>query len=202
MDKFNIAEYISIVKKGFVKNCGQGPAGKAVLDCIGAILDKQIFYDDTMVSRLCKHANECPNDMVVAVSDYSFQKDVIKEFRDYVEEDFNSTTIASVCLRMMKLIDSEPNLADCDKERIRTAYSSKDWSVFLAMALIYCVGMQNTNTNKLDPTTDEIPYLNESNNHCPNCGKSLFKKLRNGYNCHFEITKIYDGEFDENTKKS
>ena len=67
MDKFNIAEFITITKKGLVSMSGQGPCGIAFMESIGVLLNPQMFYDDTKISRLVKHTCDAPNEMVTAL---------------------------------------------------------------------------------------------------------------------------------------
>lgn len=200
MDKLNIAEFITITKKGLVSMSGQGPCGIAFMDAIGALLTPQILYDDTKISRLVKHTCDAPNEMVTACSSNDFVKKVINEIKRIIEKDFNKNTIDNVCLRLMRLAQSDPNLADKYKQEIKTAYDSKDWSAFLGVTLIHTISMSNTNENK-EPTANDFPYLTEVNGHCPLCSSNLFKSSRGKKVPYYEITKIISKEMDDETKQ-
>ncbi len=200
MDKLNIAEFITITKKGLVSMSGQGPCGIAFMDAIGALLTPQILYDDTKISRLVKHTCDAPNEMVKACSSNDFVKMVINEIKRTIEKDFNKNTIDNVCLILMNLAQSDPNLADKYKQEIKTAYDSKDWSVFLGVTLIHTISMSNTNENK-QPATNDFPYLSEVNGHCPLCSSNLYKNSRGKTVPYYEITKIISREMDDETKQ-
>jgi len=200
MDKFNIAEYITIVKSGLVSCRGQGPAGILLLEQIGNLLSPNIYFDDTKISRLTKHINNVPNEIINAVSDPRIVAAVISGFSTNVSSDFNSTTIDNVCLNLIRLINNEPNLANSYKTTLNNAYNSGDNSTFLAIALMHAVGMDNTNESK-ETSSDEVPYLTEANNHCPFCGKSLFRNVRGRSISDYQITKIFDDTFDNEIKK-
>jgi len=200
MDKFNIAEYITIVKSGLVSCRGQGPAGILLLEQIGNLLSPNIYFDDTKISRLTKHINNVPNEIINAVSDPRIFAGVISGFKINVSSDFNSSTIDNVCLNLIRLINNEPNLANSYKTNLNNAYNSGDNSTFLAMTLMHAVGMENTNESK-ETFSDEVPYLTEANNHCPFCGKSLFRNVRGRSVSDYQITKIFDNTFDNEIKK-
>ena len=200
MDKFNIAEYIAIVKNGLVSCRSQGPAGILLLEQIGNLLSPIIYFDDTKISRLSKHLNNVPNEVINAVSDPSKVAGVISGFKSNVASDFNSATIDNVCLNLIRLISSEPNLASSYKTVLNDSYNTGDNATFLALALVHVVGMENTNDSKTT-TTDEVPYLTEANSHCPNCGKSLFRTVRGRRVSDYGISKIYDETFDDAIKK-
>lgn len=200
MDKFNIAEYITIVKKGLVSCSGQGPAGIFLLEQIGNLLTPTIDFDDTKISRLCKHVTEVPSEIIAAVSNPTFVSRVVSGFSTNVARDFNSKTIDNVCLRLHNLINNEPNLASSYKTVLNDAYRTNDNATFLALALVHAVGMTNTNDSRTS-TSVEVPFLTESNNHCPMCGNGLFKRVRGRDVVNYEIAKIYDDTFDDVTKK-
>jgi len=200
MDKFNIAEYITIVKKGLVSCRGQGPAGMLLLGQIGNLLTPIIDFDDPKISKLCKHTTDVPNEIVGSVSDHKIVTEVISGFRTNVSSDFNPTTIDNVCLRLITLINNEPNLANTYKTVLNTAYNSHDKANFLALSLVHVVGMSNTNESKVT-ASDEVPFLTESNNHCPLCGNSLFKSVRGRNINNYEVANIYDATFDDEIKK-
>jgi hypothetical protein len=199
MDKFNIAEYITITKKGLVSLSGQGPAGIAFMESVGSLLNPQIFYDDTKISRLVKHTCDAPNEMVTASSNTDFVRDVIANIKNDIEKDFNKSTIDNVCLRLNRLIQSEPNLATKYKQEIKTAYDSRNWCVFLGLSLIHAISMSNTDEGK-ETIPSEIPYLTEAHNHCPLCAGSLFRKSKGKNIPYYEITQIVSSEMDEDTK--
>ncbi|PKK97436.1 MAG: hypothetical protein CVV57_09745 [Tenericutes bacterium HGW-Tenericutes-2] len=200
MDRYNIAEYITIVKKGLVSSSGQGPAGMLLLGEIGSLLSPRIDFDDTKISRLCKHINEVPVEIVRAISDSSIVLNVISGFQTYVARDFNPITIDNACHRLITLINNEPNLHTDNKNLLNHSYLNDDRATFLANALIHVVGMTNTN-DSIDTTYEEIPYLSEANNHCPLCGNDLVRNIRGRRNAFYGITKVYDEEFDDETKK-
>ncbi|MDY0277645.1 MAG: hypothetical protein RBQ97_06140 [Acholeplasma sp.] len=200
MDRYNIAEYITIVKKGLVSSSGQGPAGMLILGEIGSLLSPRIDFDDTKISRLCKHINEVPVEIVRAVSDSSIVLNVISGFQTNVARDFNPITIDNACHRLISLINCEPNLHIDNKNLLNRSYLNDDRATFLANALIHVVGMINTN-DSIDTTYEEIPYLSEANNHCPLCGNDLVRNIRGRRNAFYGITKVYDEEFDDETKK-
>lgn len=200
MDRYNIAEYITIVKKGLVSSSGQGPAGMLLLGEIGSLLSPRIDFDDTKISRLCKHINEVPVEILRAVSDSSIVLNVIRGFQTYVARDFNPITIDNACHRLITLINNEPNLHINNKNLLNHSYLNDDRATFLANALIHVVAMTNTN-DSIDTTYDEIPYLSEANNHCPLCGNDLVRNIKGRRNAFYSITKIYDEEFDDETKK-
>jgi len=200
MDRYNIAEYITIVRKGLVSSSGQGPAGMLLLGEIGSMLTPRIDFDDTKISRLCKHVNDVPIEIVRAISDPSVVTSVVAGFRTNVARDFNSITIDNVCYRLIKLINNEPNLYKDNKDFLNYSYNNDDKATFLAYALVHVVGMSNTNDSK-DTTVDEIPYLSEASNHCPVCGNDLVRVNRGRNNCYYGITMIYDDEFDDEVKK-
>ena len=81
MDRYNIAEYIAIVRKGLVSSSGQGPAGMLLLGVIGNLLTPRIDFDDAKISRLCKHINEVPVEIVRAISNPLIVSSVISGFR-------------------------------------------------------------------------------------------------------------------------
>jgi len=200
MDKYNIAEYITIVRKGLVSSSGQGPAGILLLGEIGGLLAPRMDFDDTRISRLCKHITEVPVEIVRAISDPSIVSSVIDGFRSNVARDFNPITIDNVCHRLIKLINSDPNLYIDNKNFLNHSFNNHDRATFLAYALVHVVGMTNTNDSK-DTTVDEIPYLSEANNHCPLCGSDLVRTYRGRRNTYYGITMVYDNEFDDETKK-
>jgi len=200
MDRYNIAEYIAIVRKGLVSSSGQGPAGILLLGVIGNLLTPRIDFDDTKISRLCKHINEVPVEIVRAISNPLIVSSVISGFRTNVARDFNSITIDNVCHRLITLINSEPNLYKDNKDFLNLSFNTDDRATFLAYALIHVVGMTNTNESK-DTSVEEIPYLSEANNHCPLCGNDLVQTTRGRRNAFYGITKVYDDEFDSETKK-
>lgn len=200
MDKLNIAEFITIVKKGLVSMSGQGPCGIAFMEAIGVLLTPKIFYDDTKISRLVKHNCDAPNEMITACSSSDFVKKVISEIKNNIEKDFNKFTIDNVCLRLVRLAQSDPNLADKYKQEINNAYDSKDWSVFLGVTLIHAISMSNTSESK-ETTTDDIAYLAEVNAHYPLCSTNLFKKTRGKIVPYYEIAKIVTNDMDDETKR-
>jgi hypothetical protein len=200
VDKFNISEYISIVKKAFVSMSAQGPAGIALMECIGSLLVPEIRYDDTKVTRLVKHANEAPDEMVRAVSDPSFVMKVYNQFKISCEPDLNIMTIDNVCLKLINLINNEHSLASTYKSNLNSAYSATNKSWFLVLALCHAITMSNTNSSKTT-TSDEVPYLIEAKNNCPNCGSQLIKSARGRNICSYGITKIFDEMFDEEIKR-
>lgn len=200
MDRYNIAEYITIVRRGLVSSSGQGPAGTLLLGEIGNLLTPRMDFDDARISRLCKHLNEVPVEIVRSVSDPIMVSRVITGFRTNVARDFNPITIDNVCHRLITLINSEPNLYKDNKDFLNLSFNNDDRATFLANALIHVVGMTNTNESK-DTTVEEIPYLSEANNHCPLCGSDLVQTIRGRRNAFYGITKVYDDEFDNETKK-
>ena len=101
MDKYNISEYITIVKRGLVKNNGQGPAGILLLGQMGELIHPRIDFDDAKISRLVKHLNDVNIEIVKAVSNPSYVRSVISSFKCFVARDFNSATIDNVCLNLI-----------------------------------------------------------------------------------------------------
>lgn len=200
MDSYNISEYISIVRKGLTSCSGQGPAGVMILEQIGNFIEPRVFFDDTKISRLVKHMNNVPAEIINAVADPKFINLVISGFKSNVAKDFNHTTIDNVSLSLIRSINNDHTLAETYKEHLNAIYLSHDNSTFLAHALVHAVGRENTNQSKQTPVSD-IPLLSETSNHCPLCGKSLIKNSKGREISNYEITKIFDDLFDEDTKK-
>jgi len=200
MDRYNIAEYITIVRKGLVSSSGQGPAGMLLLGEIGGLLTPRIDFDDTKISRICNHINEVPIEIVRAVSEPRFVSTVISGFQTNVSRDFNPIIIDNACHRLITLINNEPNLYKDNKDFLNFSFNNHDRATFLAYALVHVVGMTNTNDSK-DTTVEEIPYLSEASNHCPLCGNDLVRTYRGRRNAFYGITMVYDDEFDYDTKK-
>lgn len=200
MDKFNISAYISISKNGFISNSGQGPAGILVLNTIGYLLNPIIDFNDKKISILVNHKKEVDAEIVRAVANPKIYADIISKFQTDVSKDINLITIGNVCMKLIKLVNSEPNLSIQNKKLLNLSYDNDDKATFLAKVLIHAVGMSNTNDVKT-PTNDEVEFLTETNNHCPLCSTKLIKDSRGRKVYDYNITMIYDDSFDEEIKK-
>lgn len=196
MDKFNISQYITIVRKGLTSASAQGPAGILLLDTFSSILKKEIYFTDDKITRLVKHYNNVDNEIIKSVANEKNIQKFIKEFKKIVEPDFNLSTINNACLKLINLINSEPNLAKSYKDILNEAYENSDKATFLALALVYAVGMENT-YNEKELLTDDVPYLTEAQNHCPLCNKQLYKIYNGKKYLRYQIARVYEEEFSK-----
>jgi len=200
MDVFNISEYITIARKGLTSSNAQGPAGILLLSQIGDLLNPRVDFDDSKITNLVKHKKDVQIEIINAVSNPKIVIDVVSGFKSTVKRDFNTITIDNVCLRLITLINNDPNISSNNKKILNDSFEFDDSATFLAHALIHAVGRANTLDSKTT-TTDEVPYLTEANNHCPICGSDLVKKSKGKNIPFYEITKIFDEVFDEDIKK-
>ena len=111
MDVFNISEYITIVRKGLTSSNAQGPAGILLLSQIGDLLIPRVDFDDPKITNLVKHKKDVQIEIINAVSDPKIVTDVVSGFKTTVKRDFNTITIDNVCLRLITLINNDPNIS-------------------------------------------------------------------------------------------
>jgi transposase-like protein len=201
MDQFNISAYLYTLKKGMKSYCSQGPLGIFLLELIGQELPEPEYFDDTKISRLIKHSVNVKETILTAIAEKKYRDWVYERFNDNVQKDFNVTTIGNTCLRINGIFQREPNIVESEKATASAYLHNSNYPDFLAFTFIKALGMQNTNEEKTEPTTDELPYLTEAHGKCPVCGKPLIVSSR-GKNIHnYEVTQIYNDDFDDDIKE-
>lgn len=200
MDVYNISEYITIVRRGLTESKSQGKAGGLLLGQIGDLICPRVDFNDSKITRLVKHQKNVQDDVINFVSIKENHKYVVVAFRTNVENDFNPVTIGNVCHDLMTLINEDPKISSINKKELNDHYKSNDMSIFLAHALIHAVVRDNTLDNK-NVSSNDIPYLTETNNHCPLCNKDLIKYSKDRKISYYEITKIFNNSFDDDIKK-
>lgn len=196
MNNFNIGNYIRVVKEAFISSRGQGPAGILILDQIGELLSPPVFFDDAKISKLVNHTINLPSEMVSMVTSQNIADQIIQGFKNNVNPDINPYMVDNVCDSLLRLINNDPNLATTYKNNLSEVFEKQDRATFLAVALVYAVGIPNIESSKYYPEID-IPYLLEANYRCPNCNRNLVIRSRGRSSYHYHISLIFKDTFDD-----
>lgn len=203
MATFNISYFLATIQKGMTSFTSNNAIGDEILNGIGQMIyyvldpgdDTTVSYTPDKISRLMSGQAEIHNIFKFKLGEQPVLDLIHSIFSKDIKNDINAGTIETTCFEMLTTIKSESRIPPKRKKELEELFNDENYALFLEKAFI--VSLQIPNKVSDDFPIEDSLFISEAQNKCPLCGKQLVTTRRGIQIAHYQISKIYDSDFDD-----